>query len=178
MKPGKILLTVRPTYSAGNVRSGREHFILALAKLFGWTNGAEIGVRQGRTLFHIVNQIPALTMYAVDRDTSQFWNEQIAQQLGHRIKVLEGTSWEMAQHVPDASLDFYFIDAGHGYKSVIKDIDAWTPKVKPTGWLLGHDINFPAVNQAVRDRFPAFEVGSDNVWFVNPAGDYSQLKKL
>ena len=43
MKPGKILLTVRPTYSAGNVRSGREHFILALAKLFGWTSGAEIG---------------------------------------------------------------------------------------------------------------------------------------
>ena len=40
MKPGKILLTVRPTYSAGNVRSGRAHFILALAKLFGWTNGA------------------------------------------------------------------------------------------------------------------------------------------
>lgn len=178
MRPGKVLLSVSQTCSAGNEHPGREHFILALAQKRGWTQGAEIGVRQGRTLFHLINNLPNLYMYAVDRDIAQFWNPQVAKNLGQRITVLEGTSWDMAQHVPDASLDFYFIDAGHGYKSVIRDIDAWTPKIKPGGWFLGHDINFPAVNRAVKDRFPRFEVGSDNVWLVDPAGDYPQLKKL
>lgn len=178
MRPGKILLQVKPTYLAGNTRSGREFFISELARKNNWTRGAEIGVRQGRTLYHLVQSLPQLHMYAVDKDVSQFWSPQQQSLWGNRISVLSGISWEMAQQVPDASLDFYFIDAGHGYKSVIRDIDAWTPKIKPGGWFLGHDINFPAVNQAVRDRFPKFQVGSDNVWFVNPSGDYSQLKKL
>lgn len=178
MKPGKILLNVAQTYSAGNGLPGREHFILKLVEKFGWTQGAEIGVRQGRTLFHLLDHAPGLKMWAVDKDCAQFWNAGIARRYSSRVQILEGISWEMAQQVPDHSLDFYFIDAGHGYRSVTRDFDAWTPKIKTGGWLIGHDINFPAVYQAIQDRLDHFEVGSDNVWFHNPAGDYSMLQKL
>lgn len=178
MKSGKILLTVKQTYSAGNARPGREHFLLSLCRKFNWTRGAEIGVRQGRTLYHLLDNLPTLHMLAVDRDCGQFWNQDRECRYGKRVTVLQGVSWEMAQAVPDHSLDFYFIDAGHGYKSVVKDFQAWTPKIRPGGWLIGHDINFPAVNRAIRDCLPHFEVGSDNVWFHNPQGDYSQLVRL
>lgn len=39
----------------------------------------------------------------------------------------------------DNSIDFCFIDAGHGYYEVGGDIRAWLPKVKPGGVLAGHD---------------------------------------
>jgi predicted O-methyltransferase YrrM len=43
----------------------------------------------------------------------------------------------MAGKVKDGSLDFVFIDADHRYLAVIKDLAAWTPKLKPGGTLCG-----------------------------------------
>ena len=177
MKPGKILLNISKTYTSKNASSRRELFINDLVKHHSWTQGAEIGVRTGRTLFCLLDNNPTLSMWAVDKDVDQFYNPKIKKKYQTRLHVLSGISWDMASEVPDQSLDFYFIDAGHGYKSVIRDIDAWAPKLKSTGWFIGHDINFPAVNQAVIDRFGHYEVGPDNVWFISPDKDYSMLKK-
>lgn len=177
MKPGKILLSVSKTYDSIDNSSRREMFINSLVKHFKWTSGAEIGVRTGRTCFYLLDNNINLDMWAVDKDISQFYNNRVHSKYQFRLKPLEGISWEVAQQVPNQSLDFYFIDAGHSYKSVIKDIDAWASKLKPSGWFIGHDINFPAVNQAVTERFPQFQVGPDNVWFVSPDNDYSMLKK-
>jgi|688.fasta_scaffold20893_5 hypothetical protein len=177
MKPGKQLLYVPKTYNSVGGHNRREMFINDLVKHFGWTQGAEIGVRTGRTSFYLLDQNPALTMWAADKDISQFYNSAVANRYGERLKVLPGTSWIVSCNVPDHSLDFYFIDAGHSYKSVVRDIDAWNPKLKSSGWFIGHDINFPAVHQAVSERFPNFEVGPDNVWFVSPDKNYDMLKK-
>jgi hypothetical protein len=178
MRPGKILLNIPKTYNSENTSTRRELFINDLVQHHAWTQGAEIGVRTGRTLFFLLDQNPKLCMWAVDKDVDQFYNLKIKQRYQTRLDVLAGISWDMAAEVPDQSLDFYFIDAGHGYKSVIRDINAWAPKLKPTGWFIGHDINFPAVNQAVVDKFGHYEVGPDNVWFISPDKDYSMLKKI
>lgn len=178
MRPGKVLLSVPKTYVSKHDRGRRELFLNDLVQHHGWTSGAEIGVRFGRTLFCLLDNNPQLNMWAVDRDIAQFHNAQVQNQYGARLQVLAGTSWDMAAQVPDQSLDFFFIDAGHGYKSVRRDLEAWIPKLKSTGWFIGHDINFPAVNRAVVDQFGRYEVGPDNVWFLNPSNDYSMLKKL
>lgn len=39
----------------------------------------------------------------------------------------------------DEGLDFVYIDANHAYDFVKEDIIKWWPKVKPGGWLCGHD---------------------------------------
>jgi len=39
----------------------------------------------------------------------------------------------------DESLDFVYIDANHAYDYVVKDIELWYPKIKPGGYLCGHD---------------------------------------
>lgn len=69
-----------------------------------------------------------------------------------RIGIIRTLSWDGASNYSDESLDFVFIDAGHDYDSVKKDLTAWYPKVKQGGVLAGHDYHyhcgvFPAVNE-------------------------------
>jgi cephalosporin hydroxylase len=68
------------------------------------------------------------------------------------------TSLAAAELYEDGSLDFVFIDASHDYENVKADIAAWAPKVRPGGYLAGHDFN-PAtpnndVERAVLEAFP------------------------
>lgn len=53
------------------------------------------------------------------------------------------------------TLDFVYIDAAHDYFSVWQDIKAWLPKVKPGGYIGGHDYrsNCPGVWKAVGEMF-------------------------
>nr|USU34236.1 class I SAM-dependent methyltransferase [Methylobacterium sp. OTU13CASTA1] len=44
------------------------------------------------------------------------------------------------------------IDAGHDYRAVMSDLEAWWPLVRPGGWVIGddyvHDGHWPGVRQA------------------------------
>lgn len=55
----------------------------------------------------------------------------------------------------DKSLDFVFLDGGHTYEQVKKDILAYLPKLKKGGVMAGHDFDptFPGVEKAVREVF-------------------------
>lgn len=66
----------------------------------------------------------------------------------------------------DASLDFVFIDAGHSYENVSADIKAWMPKVKPGGFIAGHDYgSADGVCRAVNELVTGFAVDG-NSWLV------------
>lgn len=69
-----------------------------------------------------------------------------------KINIVRSLSWDGAQYYEDESLDFVFIDAGHDYDSVMKDLTSWFPKVKNGGVIAGHDYHYdcgvyPAVNE-------------------------------
>ena len=53
----------------------REYFLDHLIKTNGWTIGIEVGVRVGRTLFHLLDNNPDLKMYAVDKDISRLYTK-------------------------------------------------------------------------------------------------------
>ena len=55
---------------------------------------------------------------------------------------------------------------------------AWIPKLKNGGWMIGHDINYPSVEAAVREVIGKYEVGPDNVWFYKNDEEYKGLQKL
>jgi predicted O-methyltransferase YrrM len=62
--------------------------------------------------------------------------------------------------VPDSSLDFVYIDAGHDYNNVKCDLAAWAPKVRPGGIIVGDDYGGPSdkvgkfgVKKAVTEAF-------------------------
>ena len=58
---------------------------------------------------------------------------------GDRVEYIRKPSLEGARDVADGSLDFVYIDGLHDFDSVMGDILAWAPKVRPGGMISGHD---------------------------------------
>lgn len=68
------------------------------------------------------------------------------------ISDVSGYSWEEARNFEDSYFDFIFIDADHSYESVVKDLNAWYPKIKKGGIFSGHDYTcWAGVNKAVNE---------------------------
>lgn len=125
-------------------------------------NLVEVGVWKGHSISYLAKKIQEHTtdvnLYAVDLfsespDFKKFhsarselpiiydiYNENL-RRAGVRdmIKDIKGWSWEVADQFENESLDFVYLDASHDTESVIKDINAWLPKVKPGGLFSGHD---------------------------------------
>jgi hypothetical protein len=80
---------------------------------------------------------------------------------------------EFANYIRDRSMDFVFIDADHSFAGVMRDITAWYPKVKPGGWIGGHDYDHPeqgevkrAVHEYFKDCLERLELSYSMTWFV------------
>ena len=147
--------------------------------------GAEIGVKEGRCISHLLNNFPGLTMYAIDpweqqEDGAEDYSDWDFDRIYHEFKkntqhvhdnIIECRCYseDAAELVPDGVLDFVFIDAQHDYASVKRDIQLWLPKVKKGGMISGHDYN-PDPNrnygviEAVDEIFGEIVTGADFTW--------------
>jgi len=56
-----------------------------------------------------------------------------------RRTVLQGTTLEVVDSIPDASLDFIYIDGDHSLRGITIDLISLWPKLKPGGILAGDD---------------------------------------
>lgn len=67
----------------------------------------------------------------------------------------KGYASEEVKNIPDASLDFVYIDATHTHPALLEDIKLWKPKIKSGGFIGGHDYNykFMGVIRAVHENF-------------------------
>ena len=136
------------------------------AAVAGATDGAvfvEVGCLAGRSTCYLGSKIgdsgKAITLYAVDTcrgSVSDSTGQAIAPSLGgslagvlHRnlmgcevdgiVVPIITSSIRAARLFQPSSVDFCFIDADHAYESLMADLHAWWPKVKPGGTLAGHD---------------------------------------
>jgi hypothetical protein len=69
--------------------------------------------------------------------------------------------------VPDQSVDLVYIDASHGYRAVKQDIKEWLPKVRPGGYITGHDYSrfWPTVVRAVDESMgKPQQIFDDSSW--------------
>ena len=100
--------------------------------------------------------------------------ENRARHFPGRAKIMAMPSIEAAARVPDGSLDLVFLDADHSYEGVKADLAAWAPKVKPGGWIGGHDFrnadpayDFSGVERAVLEWATApIETDLNFTWFA------------
>jgi len=119
--------------------------------------GAEIGVYSGIFSAVILQQAEPRLLFLIDcwitqsveihgHDTSNarqeiknaFYQQVFRTYLtDDRVRVFKAFSQEAAPMFPDAFFDWVFLDANH--LQCYRDIQAWWPKVKPGGWLMGHD---------------------------------------
>lgn len=149
----------------------------------------EVGVWKGHSISFLARKIKELgyepKIYAVDlfEDAiEEEWNKNLKEEISLITdiynKVLEnnevrdmitdvkGLSWEMANNFEDNSIDFVFVDAGHEYESVVKDINAWLPKIKKGGIISGHDYFNPCgVKQAVDELIDGVKFSNDRIWY-------------
>jgi hypothetical protein len=157
--------------------------------------GVEVGVWEGKMSARMLREMPGLFLYLVDRwapppawdsyfdgsikiarcNQARF-DQALTDTLARvtpfkgRYKILKGLSVDMAEQVPDHYCDFIFIDGDHSYEGCKADIEAWRDKVKPGGWLCGHDYAHPEqgeVKKAVDEAFPeGVELSYNRTWFV------------
>jgi len=145
-------------------KTNRKHFLRHLIEKNNFKTMAEVGVRDGRTTFYLLDHCPELTIYAIDMSIKEFYNKEVANRYKNRLIAIEATSELAADQIADNSLDLVFIDANHSYDHVKKDIIKYTPKLKENGLLTGHDIDYPGVNQAVNEMIKQYDVGPNYVW--------------
>jgi len=84
---------------------------------------------------------------AKDEDIYEIFMKNV----GHyeNLEVLKMDSVEASKQFEDKSVDMVFIDGEHTYDAVVRDIEAWLPKVKVA--ICGHDYWIDEVKQAVGD---------------------------
>ena len=58
------------------------------------------------------------------------------------IEKIKNTSFDASKIFEDNSIDMVYIDAEHTPEAVKKDILNWLPKIKPNGYVTGHDWEF------------------------------------
>jgi hypothetical protein len=65
----------------------------------------------------------------------------------------QSMSKDVAHLIPD--VDFVFVDGNHTLEYVQKDLELYYPKIKPGGFMAGHDYDagHPGVQQAVMEFF-------------------------
>jgi hypothetical protein len=70
------------------------------------------------------------------------------------VRAVKMDSKDAHQIYEDASLAAVFIDGDHSYEGCSADIKNWLPKVRPGGYIAGHDYNWKGVREAVTEAFP------------------------
>ncbi|MGD8307393.1 MAG: class I SAM-dependent methyltransferase, partial [Ignavibacteria bacterium] len=157
--------------------------------------GAEIGVLNGNTSHRLLYYRPLLTLimidpwdvppagssYAKQADTNATKSKsahiaayektkKLCAFALERARIYRNYSHNIAPLIKDHSLDFVFIDGDHSYEGCKNDIKLWISKVKPGGFISGHDIYHPklgGVEKAVFEFFTKKQVQLDynRTWF-------------
>jgi len=89
------------------------------------------------------------------------------------LKVIKAKSIIAADMFPNNYFDLVYIDTSHFYEDTLADILAWTHKVRPGGYIGGHDYETPrpehqGVKKAVNELFLFSKIMTreDGVWLV------------
>jgi hypothetical protein len=165
----------------------RRNVLSELIAKHGLKIGAETGVGSGPTTHFLLEAHPDLHWIGVDHfpagfplvDGSSMPQERqdkyrtnyamLVELHAPRLTWIDAPVPEAASQVADGSLDLVFIDDDHSYEGCKAAILAWRSKVRPGGWLAGHDYypeRFPGVVKAVKELIPGFGVADDFVWLT------------
>jgi hypothetical protein len=153
------------------------HIALSMLNLNGRI--CEVGVREGGNFENLIKCNPELAV-AVDcweevQDKPEYNDiglsqimlddqyQRVVDKFGSlpNVSIVRNFSIESAEMFPDGYFDYVYIDSAHTYDEVVKDINAWYPKVKKGGILAGHDY------------FP-----DTRIWRGDPCGVYQAVNEF
>lgn len=87
-----------------------------------------------------------------------------------KTTILRLPSVEAAKQIPDGSLAAVIVDAIHFQNTVMEDIAAWRPKLRPGGLMIGDDLSefYPGVKLGVEAIFGSNYKAIDQTWWTIP----------
>jgi hypothetical protein len=145
----------------------KGHPNLRLVMVDSWEGGGKAYQGDSGDFHAGLNQVQQDGAYAEARRATSFAKI--------RRRILRERSTEAAKRTGLTNLDFAFLDADHSEDGCRADLAAWWPKIKPGGWLCGHDYDNPqfpkfGVKRAV-DQFTSqiggkLELGENLTWFL------------
>lgn len=113
--------------------------------------GVEVGTCKGLFAANLLSLWPG-QLYCVDAWApipgydEQYDHEANLKEAHERLREYEDrcticrmTSLQASEGFENATLDFVYLDANHGYQAVRDDLNAWYPKVRKGGILAGDD---------------------------------------
>jgi len=111
---------------------------------------AEVGVFSGSFSTLLISILKPGKFYLIDtfnsddHVTGQFKASNHLQFIENKFQsssaqCLQGISWHMLEKLPNNSIDYMYIDAGHTYEDVKKDIAAAYPKMRDNGIIQFND---------------------------------------
>lgn len=119
---------------------------------------AELGVFQGKFLKQLTNtlnpsQIVGIDLFSGmmgsgDQDGNNYTTVSLDSVYGSLLRyaeetptvtIVKGSSFEVLLTYPDNYFDMVYIDADHGYAGCKRDLCVSRSKVRPNGWIMGHD---------------------------------------
>lgn len=127
------------------VFASRESMLRSLPFPRGGTC-AEVGTSTGVFARAILEALQPSVMHIFDNDFSRFDNA-IRDVAG--VEIREGDSVKQLERLPDAALDFAYVDANHSYKSVTAEIEVLCRKVRPGGYLMFNDYTRWSVSEVL-----------------------------
>lgn len=179
-----MLMRAKPRVLSTVIPAG--HVLAVMANSFGWYRVCEVGVRRGFTAAALLEHAPLIAYTGVDSwaetppdgesdpNYRYYSAEESARhyrtaqkklaKFACRADLIVGESLKVAARLSDESFDCVYIDADHRYAAVKADIAAWAPKVKPGGWLMGHDLVRPDIERAVSEDLPGWVKVAPCIW--------------
>ncbi len=116
--------------------------------------GVEVGVREGGYSERLLRDSNIETLFGVDIHIYQA-AKVLETTYAPRYKLIQGRSVEVATLFDDNCFDFIHIDAGHSYKDVKADLNAWWPKLSSGGCFCGDD--YIVLNNPQEGRYGVVE---------------------
>jgi len=188
-------------WNVSHPKPKRTHRASAILKRLDLTKlvvGVEIGVLRGNNVYYLLSQHPQMHLNLVDlwaahpvggsyrksKDGNAYWENDDFKMMLHetldrleefygRFSIVQKPSISASGAFQDASLDFVFIDANHSFEGVTSDLVHWWDKVKPGGWIGGHDYAHSKSSWGVKKAVDSFfhslrkvERDVDLTWFV------------
>jgi predicted O-methyltransferase YrrM len=105
---------------------------------------AEIGVLRGDFSEYLINEckVESLHLFDIDFETHRVKERFKAAQKSGLVTFHDGSSHDTMIGLPNSYFDCIYIDAGHDYHDVYKDIEVSLPKLKAEGSLVFNDYIF------------------------------------
>jgi predicted O-methyltransferase YrrM len=122
---------------------------------FGLKTSLEIGTQYGHSTVALLEAAKTIDgrVYSVDVEPcTEARDRVLAAGLGANWTFVQGDALRLRPPTFPEGVDLLFIDTFHLYSQTARELDHFTPYLKPRGWIVLHDaVTFPGVSKAVRE---------------------------